>query len=108
MIYEFDSIDAYAEACEDNPDLRGVSPGGARSALGITRQGVFSAVKRGSLDMVRISVKGGSPCLIIPESSIVEYSSQRSGRKGPIPGFRQRVKMDVDKYVHNLWPSDRS
>lgn len=107
MIYEFDSFDAYHAACEADPDLRGVSPGGARSMLCITRQGVFSAVKRGSLDMIRIMENGTGPYLVIPQKSIDSYLSDRSGRKGPVPGFRQRIQMHFDKHIAHVWPNDK-
>jgi len=106
MIYYFDSFDAYHHACEADPSLRGYSPGGARSILGITRQGVYSAVKRGSLDMVRITENGTGPYLIITNASIERYQP-RQGKPGPRPGFRQRALMAVDKYVNHVWPPDR-
>ena len=54
MIYEFDSFEAYQEACERDPSLNGSSPGGSRVALGLTRQGIYNAVRRGALDLVRL------------------------------------------------------
>ena len=107
MIYEFDSFDAYHAACERDPSLRGISPGGARSCLGITRQGVYSAIQRGSLDMVRVTEQGTGPYLIITESSIQRYKS-RQGKPGPRPGFRQRLKNVHDKLVAGVWPSENS
>ena len=86
MIYEFDSHEAMIEAWRAQPDLCGPSPGGAASMLHITRQGVYSAVKRGSLDMIRL---------------------KEPGRPGPRPGFRQRVKLEADKHFSQVWPSDR-
>lgn len=105
MIYEFDSFDAYHAACEADPSLRGISPGGAAGALGITRQGIYSAVKRGALDKVRITERGSGPYFIITEASLKQYLSESLGRKGPRPGFRQRRQMEVDKYVHGVWPN---
>ena len=104
MIYQFDSFDAYHAACERDPSLRGISPGGASGALGITRQGVYNAVQRGTLDMVRITERGTGPYLIITDASVSKYSSERLGRKGPRPGFRQRSVLVVDKYVNGVWP----
>jgi hypothetical protein len=105
MIYEFDSFDAYHEACQHDSSLRGVSPGGAAGALGITRQGIYNAVKRGSLDMVRVTERGTGPYLIITDGGIRRYISESLGRKGPRPGFRQRSMMVVDKYVNQVWPN---
>ena len=106
MIFEFDSFDAYHAACAADPSLRGISPGGARSLLGITRQGVYSAVQRGSLDMVRITEQGTGPYLIIPESSIERYRL-RQGKPGPRPGFRQRIQNVSDRLVSGVWPADK-
>ena len=106
MIYEFESFDAYHAACEADPSLKGVSPGGARSRLGITRQGVYSAVQRGSLDMVRITEQGTGPYLIITESSIQRYEP-RQGKPGPRPGFRQRLQNVQDRLVAGVWPADK-
>jgi hypothetical protein len=105
MIYEFDSLEAYHFACEADSSLRGISPGGAAAALGITRQGVYSAIKRGTLDMVRITERGTGPYLIIPDGSIEQYLSDRRGRKGPRPGFRQQALMIKDKLVGGVWPN---
>ena len=49
MIYEFSSHEAMIQAWAEDPGLPGPSPGGAASMLKITRQGVYQAVKRGSL-----------------------------------------------------------
>lgn len=104
MIYEFDSFDAYHAACEVDPSLRGISPGGAASALGISRQGIYNAVKRGSLDMVRVTERGTGPYLIITDAGFRRYSSESLGRKGPRSGIRQRAVMVADKYVAGVWP----
>ena len=105
MIYEFESFDAYHEACQHDPSLKGVSPGGAAGTLGITRQGIYNAVKRGSLDMVRVTERGTGPFLIITDGGIRRYSSESLGRKGPRPGLRQRAVMTLDKHVHGVWPN---
>lgn len=105
MIYEFDSIASYHTACEADPGLRGVSPGGASGLLGMSRQGVYNAVKRGTLDEVRVTERGTGPYLFIPDKSIKNYMADHRGRNGPRPGFRQRVQLSVDKYVHGVWPN---
>ncbi len=104
MIYEFNSFEEYHTACDDDSSLRGPSPGGAAASLRITRQGIYNAVKRGSLDMVRITEQGTGPYLYITNASIKRYASDRLGRKGPRPGFRQQAKMAFDKYVSGVWP----
>lgn len=110
MIYEFDSREALHEAWFRTPGLCGPSPGGAAGLLGITRQGVYSAVKRGSLDMVRLTVNyDGKPRvnLYITQASIERYRKNQ-GRPGPRPGFRQRALMAKDKHFGGVWPSDHN
>lgn len=104
MIYEFDSRKALHEAWESNPGLCGPSPGGAAGALGISRQAVHAAVKRGSLDMVRLKEPGGKgPYLYITQASI-ERHRKKGGRPGPAPGFRQRAVHEVDRLFRGVWP----
>ena len=104
MIYEFDSFDAYHAACEKDPSMRGMSPGGAASHMSVTRQAVFNAIRRGTLDLVRITEQGTGPFLIIPDGSRLNYSLNHLGKKGPRPGFRHQLQMQVDKHVHLVWP----
>lgn len=54
MIYEFPSHAAYHAALRSDPSLLGLSPGGAAARLGISRQGVHLAIKRGTLDVVLV------------------------------------------------------
>lgn len=107
MIYEIGSDEELWKIWDKDKGMRGPSPGGAAGELGITRQGVYSAVKRGSLDMLRVSEKGGgSPSLFITNKSIERYKLNQ-GKPGPRPGFRQRVKVSFDKHVHHIWPDDK-
>ena len=108
MIYEFDSFDSYHSFCEKDPSFRGMSPGGAAASMSITRQAVFNAIRRGSLDLVRITESGTGPYLYIPERSIRDYSLNRLGKKGPRPGFRSLIQMQIDKHINNVWPNDQS
>lgn len=106
MIYEFTSHEEMVDAWEKDRGLCGPSPGGAAARLSITRQAVYNAVKRGSLDMVRLKESGRSgPYLYITDASIERYKKNQ-GKPGPRPGFRQRMKMESDKYLNNVWPKD--
>ena len=74
MIYEFSSHEAMIQAWAEDPGLPGPSPGGAASMLKITRQGVYQAVKRGSLDMIRLKEPGRpGPLLYITNASLERY-----------------------------------
>lgn len=111
MIYEFSSREALHEAWLRTPGLCGPSPGGAAGALGITRQAVHSAVKCGTLDLVRLTEMTGKGkprvCLYIPQTSIERYRLKQ-GRPGPAPGWRQRLAMlGKNKCVGGVLPSDR-
>lgn len=111
MIYEFDSREALHEAWLRDKGLCGPSPGGAAASLGLGRQAIYNAVKRGTLDMVRLSVPGENGKLrvnlYIPQSSIERYRRDSLGRKGSRPGFRQRALMAKDKYIGGVWPIGR-
>lgn len=109
MIYEFNSREAMHDAWVRDRGLCGPSPGGAAASLGLGRQAVYNAVKRGSLDMVRLTVPGtdgGKPRvnLYITQSSIERYRRESLGRKGQRPGWRQRALMAKDKHVSGVWP----
>ena len=59
--------------------------------LKITRQGVYQAVKRGSLDMIRLKEPGRpGPLLYITNASLERYKLNQ-GKPGPRPGFRQQL-----------------
>lgn len=107
MVYEFGSIEEYYKAYTADNSLTGLSPGGAGGRLGLTRQGVYNAIKRGSLDLIRIGQPFGSRdlCLLVPFYSIESYLANRRGRKGPAPGFRQKTQLLADKYVQKVWPN---
>lgn len=107
MIYEFTFREDLHKAWSADPGLCGPSPGGASGALGISRQAVYAAVKRGSLDMVRLVVPDETrrgPCLYITRASIERYRKNQ-GRPGPRPGFRQRALLAKDKFVAGVWPA---
>lgn len=104
MIIEIGSDEGLWKLWDDDPGMRGPSPGGAAGKLGITRQGVYSAVKRGSLDMIRVAEPGrASPSIFITNASIERYKLNQ-GKPGPRPGFRQRATLSFDKHVHQIWP----
>lgn len=97
MIYEYPSHAAYHAAVIANPSLVGVSPGAVAAKLGISRQGVHNAIKRGTLDVVlvhegldEVSIETQPKpyvCRYITSSSIDRYMrSMRSTRKQSASG----------------------
>lgn len=101
MITEYDTLAAYFADCEADPSLRGPSPGGAAASLGITRQGVYSAVKRGSLDLIRV-LENGHLSLYITNGSIARYIPFQ-GKPGRRPSLKQQLTVSVDKRIRGVW-----
>ena len=58
---------------------RGLSPGGAAQALGISRPSIYTALNKGALDSIRLLDDNGSTCtgLLITKASIEEYLTRR-------------------------------
>lgn len=57
-------------------NLSGPSPGGAASELGITRQAVHEAIRRGSLDAVAVYQGAKLLHYTIPHASLEAYKSK--------------------------------
>ena len=106
MIYEFNSLQEFLKAAEENPCLMGSSPGGVRSSLGITRQAVFSAVKRGELDEVRITDPLIGQTIIFITSDSVQRFRNKPAVKGRPPKAIQLLKHEYDRWS-GYWPSDK-
>ena len=63
--------------------LIGWSPGGAASQLGISRQAVHKAIKRGDLDAVIVTRDGSDELsmFMIPDASLQAFKARREQRK---------------------------
>lgn len=91
------------KAVTANPGLKGCSPGHVASVLGITRQAIYNAVKRGELDEVRVSDSTRSaPFIIITDESVERYKS-RPVKRGRPPKMLQKIKHEYDRFS-GLWP----
>lgn len=55
------------------PPPNGYSPGGAGAKLGITRAAVHMAIRRGTLDAVKIPTLGGEHYWFIPQEALQDY-----------------------------------
>lgn len=61
--------------------LLGWSPGGAAAQLGISRQAIHKAIKRGDLDAVQVNNEDGSLSMfMIPDDSLQAFKSRRERR----------------------------
>lgn len=83
MIFEFDSMDTYHQAVAVDPGLIGTPPVDAAYTLGISRQGVHIAIKRGFLDAVKVEVKRGRPIFMVTKESIKRYSETPARGRPP-------------------------
>lgn len=80
------TMEAYNEAlaslpADRRPSMAGWSPGYVAARLGITRQAVYSAVKRNKLDAFRITRDGTMVAVIITEASVLHYESSETRHK---------------------------
>lgn len=63
-------------------ELSGTSPGGAAAELGITRQAVHKAIRRGDLDCVIVNDDrtGKLVMFMIPDASLKSFKARRRQR----------------------------
>lgn len=101
MIYEFESPEKWNEAKQLDPDLEGYgSPGPVAAELGITRQAVYNAVKRGKLDMVRIKPpRFNDVGIIFITTASVERYIQTAGTRGRRPTRQSQIKLLKDYFL---------
>lgn len=78
MPYTIWTIERYSEAIKATPadrlsSINGASPGGVAAKLGITRQAVHDAIKRGSLHAYKLVREGRVVAIIIPDDDVQHY-----------------------------------
>ena len=72
-----------SESDRHRAELLGWSPGGAAAELGISRQAVHYAIKRGDLDAVIVNGEDGKlRCFMIPDASLKAFAAIRARRAG--------------------------
>jgi hypothetical protein len=70
-----------AESDAYRAKLLGWSPGGAAAELGISRQSVHKAIRRGDLDAVRVTDdRGRLSMFMIPDESLQAFKAKRYSR----------------------------
>ena len=85
MIYEFVGFPAYEAAVESEIGLLGVLPVDASNELGIRLGRIYKLVRKGVMDLVRVTRYDGSVSLYVPLRSIRAY--QTGVNKRPLPCF---------------------
>ena len=73
MIYEFVGFPAYEAAVESEIGLLGVLPVDASNELGIRLGRIYKLVRKGVMDLVRVTRYDGSVSLYVPLRSIRAY-----------------------------------
>ena len=75
MIYEFVGFPAYEAAVESDIGLLGVLPVDASNQLGIRLGKIYNLVRKGVVDLVRVTRFDGSVSLYVPLGSLLAYRS---------------------------------
>ena len=75
MIYEFVGFPAYEAAVESEIGLLGVLPVDASNELGIRLGRIYKLVRKGVMDLVRVTRYDGSVSLYVPLRSIRAYQA---------------------------------
>ena len=84
MLYEFLSFEAYEAACKRDTGLLGFFPREAASELEITSRTLSKAIRRGSVDVVRVYMGDGFN-LYVTLASMHRYWADRSNHLYPCP-----------------------
>ena len=83
MIYEFVGFPAYEAAVESEIGLLGVLPVDASNELGIRLGRIYKLVRKGVMDLVRVTRYDGSVSLYVPLRSIRAYQTGVNKRSLP-------------------------
>ena len=70
---------------EGLPNFNGLSPGGAASRLGVSRQRISQLVKEGKLDRIEIIDDAGHQLGVLITSDSIERFKQSGRKPGPKP-----------------------
>lgn len=70
------------ESDRERAKLLGWSPGGAAAELGVTRQAIHYAIRRGDLEAVMVTddATGQLQMFMIPDASLQDYKRKREAR----------------------------
>ena len=101
MIYEFVGFPAYEAAVESDIGLLGVLPVDASNQLGIRLGKIYNLVRKGVVDLVRVTHFDGSVSLYVPLGSLLAY---RSGvKRSPTMLSRWRLAMLDSDRLRGVW-----
>lgn len=86
MTWETHDIDEFHRKLHSAPPAErdlflGLSPGGAAARLGVSRNAIYQAVKRGTLKGFALTQDGKMVARIIPDRSLTEYENSDTRAK---------------------------
>ena len=106
MIYEFVGFPAYEAAVESEIGLLGVLPVDASNELGIRLGRIYKLVRKGVMDLVRVTRYDGSVSLYVPLRSIRAY--QAGVKRSPTMLSHWRLAMLESDRLRGAWARPRS
>ena len=101
MIYEFVGFPAYEAAVESEIGLLGVLPVDASNELGIRLGRIYKLVRKGVMDLVRVTRYDGSVSLYVPLRSIRAY--QAGVKRSPTMLSHWRLAMLESVRLRGAW-----
>ena len=97
MIYEFVGFPAYEAAVESEIGLLGVLPVDASNELGIRLGRIYKLVRKGVMDLVRVTRYDGSVSLYVPLRSIRAYQTGVNKRSPTMLSHWRLAMLDSDR-----------
>lgn len=101
MIYEFVGFPAYEAAVESEIGLLGVLPVDASNELGIRLGKIYKLVRKGIVDLVRVTRFDGSVSLYVPLGSLLAY--QAGVKRSPTMLSHWRLAMLDSDRLRGVW-----
>ncbi len=102
MIYEFVGFPAYEAAVESEIGLLGVLPVDASNELGIRLGRIYKLVRKGVMDLVRVTRYDGSVSLYVPLRSIRAYQTGVNKRSPTMLSHWRLAMLDSDR-LRGVW-----
>ena len=101
MIYEFVGFPAYESAVKSEIGLLGVLPVDAADELGTRLGRIYKLIRKGTLDLVRVTRFDGSVSLYVPLGSIRAYKAGVARPAGVLSRWRLAM-LDSDR-LRGVW-----
>lgn len=101
MIYEFIGFPAYEAAVESDIGLLGVLPVDASCELGVRLGRIYKLIRKGVVDLVRVTRFDGSVSLYVPLGSLRAY--QTGVKRSPTMLSHWRLAMLESDRLRGAW-----